>query len=328
MYWSSEFRDVENICYTAKHIKSVLCIIKETFEKDYFDIFLETCAGRIVSSSNFNKLKKTFGVISSGKNINQKFTDNYKSIIKSAIKDFESDREIYKEILDKEYLEEYEDDAAAFKSGVLKSKCPIIRKTLLNKRAKDLDSYRYNFNTADPNWLLKIVSNICDFAAEYKKNYNSDIYENIQSFEDLKMYPLDTEDYTAYGVIGGGIKSHMLYKAYPEIFPNRSRDAIWALWYLSKKKTFDCETDSEFLMIDTKASITQQNYFYPYRLFAYYAFEVYKLLKNMAIKYGLEIDVNYRYVIVDSFLKFIADENSDEINFLKSQIKDGGRGLA
>lgn len=120
----------------------------------------------------------------------------------------------------------------------------------------------------------------------------------------------------------------MLYKVHPAIFPNRNRSAIWALWYLTNKETFGCKTDSEFLMIDFSKNIVQQNYFYPYQLFAFYAFEIYKMLRDKATEYNAYIDTDYRYVIVDAFLEFIAMEHDDEIAFLKSQIRDGGMGYA
>ena len=327
MYENPDFKDVEDVCYESAHVENVVSVIKKNFD-GYFERFLETCAGSVPSTLDFYKLREKFNVSYSGKNVERKFSGNYKNLIISAIKDFESDREDYETILNKEFLEEYDDDPNAFKSQILKNKCPIIRKTLNSKNVEELKKYKMDFNQAAPKLLLTVVENICKFADEYKKNYNSSIYESAKSFEDLKMEVLDTESCTAYKVIGGGIKTQMLYKVYPGMFPYRSRDAIWAFWYLSGKETLDCEMSSEFLMIDTKNSVTRHNYFYPYRLFSWYAFVIYKFLKNEAVKYGVEIDVNYRYVIVDKFLQFVADEHRDEINFFKSQIKDGGVGYA
>ncbi len=173
-----------------------------------------------------------------------------------------------------------------------------------------------------------MVYNLCVFGNEYANEYNSDTYEDVKTYKDLGVELLDTDEYTYYGVIGGGIKTHMLFKIYPGLFPNRSRNAIWALWYLTGKQTFGCKTDSEFLMIDVNKSITQQNYFYPYQLFAYYAFEIYKMLRDKAEEMGAYIDTEYRYVIVDKFLDFVADEHEEEISFLKAQIRDGGMGFA
>lgn len=98
------------------------------------------------------------------------------------------------------------------------------------------------------------------------------------------------------------------YKNYPEVFSSRSRLAVWALWYLVGKEKFGCEMDSEFLMIDLKKNSTQQNYFYPYELFEFYALQIYLLIKEAAKLLGVEVSSKYRFVYVDAFLSFIALE--------------------
>ena len=77
-------------------------------------------------------------------------------------------------------------------------------------------------------------------------------------------------------------------------------------------------------MIDTKNVITQNNYFYPYHIFSYYAYILYKQLRRKAEEMELYIDTHYRYVIVDKFLAFIADCNKDVIEQLSHQINIGG----
>lgn len=319
---------IEDICYDMKHIRKVVLEIKKNFEK-YFNDFILTAAGAEISSEDFEKLKKNLGIQSSDKHKNKNLKANYKNIIVESINDFEKDRKKYLDIFDEELLEEYQDDPAFFKSKILKNECPIIHSTIYNKRAKELDKYRAEFSRADANEMLNVVEALCSFGNEYMNDiYDRKSYEDITDYEELAMYPMDTDKLTVYGVIGGGIKSHMLFKVYPEVFPNRSRNAIWALWFLSSKKTFDCLMDSEFLMIDIRKSITQQNYFYPYELFSFYAFEIYKMLRDKAIELDAYIDIEYRYVIVDEFLSFVANKHDEEISFLKAQIRDGGLGYA
>lgn len=319
---------IEDICYDMKHVKEVVLEIKSNFEK-YFNEFLLTEAGVGVSKEDFEKLKKNFGIQSDEKQNKKNKGISFKNIIAESINDFEKDRKKYQDIFDEELLEEYQDDPAFFKSKILKNECPIIHSTLFNKKAKELDKYRRAFSVADANEMLNVITALCSFGNEYMNDiYDRATYEQIANYEELEMYPMDTDELTVYGVIGGGIKSHMLFKVYPETFPNRSRSALWALWYLSGKKKFGCVMDSEFLMIDTKKSITQQNYFYPYELFSYYAFEIYKMLRDKATELGAYIDIEYRYVIVDQFMNFVANKHDDETAFLKSQIKDGGMGYA
>lgn len=327
MYTRMDNSGVEDICYEQEHVEKVLTAIKQNFGQ-HFDRFLYSSGGKGISIENIQGLQKKLGIEVQKKRKNSDLTENYKTIIREAIDDFEKDREDYQKIFRQGWLEDLDEDADVFKSKTLRNECPIIRKTLANRRAKELDKYRASFSLADADWLLRVVYNLCVFGDEYQENYDPNTYEDAETYQDLDMELLDTDDYTAYGVIGGGIKTHMLYKVHPALFPNRSRSAIWALWYLTNKETFGCQTDSEFLMIDLSKKIVQQNYFYPYQLFAFYAFEIYKMLRDKATEYNAYIDPDYRYVIVDAFLEFIAMEHDDEIAFLKSQIRDGGMGYA
>ena len=327
MYTRMDNSGVEDICYDQEHVAKVLEAIKKNFDQ-YFLSFLVSTGGKDISLENVYDLQKKLGIEASQKRKQKDLTENYKFIIRESIDDFEKDREDYQKIFRQGWLEDLDEDADVFKSKTLRNECPIIRKTLANRRAKELDKYRVSFSQADADWLLRVVSNLCVFGDKYQEDYDPNTYEDAQTYQDLDLGLLDTDDYTAYGVIGGGIKTHMLYKVHPAIFPNRSRSAIWALWYLTNKATFGCKTDSEFLMIDLSKNIVQQNYFYPYQLFAFYAFEIYKMLRDKATEYNAYIDPDYRYVVVDAFLEFIAMEHDDEIAFLKSQIRDGGMGYA
>jgi len=327
MYTRIDNSGVEDVCYEQAHVEKVLHAIKKNFD-EHFNRFLDSTGGKGVSLESIQELQKKFGIEVQEKKKNRDLTANYKAIIREAIEDFEKDRGDYQKIFRQNWLEDLDEDADVFKSKVLKNECPIIRKTLANKKAKELDRYRVSFSLADADWLLSVVYNLCVFGDAYKKSYDPNTYEDAETYEDLNLSLLDTDDYTAYGVIGGGIKTHMLYKVHPSLFPNRSRSAIWALWYLTDKESFGCKTDSEFLMIDLDKNIVQQNYFYPYQLFAFYAFEIFKLLRGKAKELNVDIDPEYRYVIVDAFLEFIAMEHDEEIAFLKSQIRDGGMGYA
>ncbi|MFP7442923.1 hypothetical protein SFC50_04390 [Bacillus infantis] len=320
--------DIEEVCYEPDHMKQVTQEIKKKFNY-YFDLYLETEAGSKITTEKLMEIAAALGSTQTPKI--KKVTDKgkvLKSIIKEEIHSFEKNQESYLEIMDDEMLEEHEEDPPNFKNNVLKYHCPIINGTLQNKRAKELDKYRAEFRRADPNKLLSVVTNLSNFAIEYIENiYDEETYDDIQSLDELGFSPLDTSEYTAFGVIGGGIKSHLVYKTNPAVFPNRSREAIWALWYLTNKKSFDCQEDSEFLMIDTEKSITQQNFFYPYELFTFYAFQIYKMMKEEAEKLDVYLNPDYRYVFVDSFLSFVAKMHNEEINFLKRMFKEDGYGF-
>ena len=160
-------------------------------------------------------------------------------------------------------------------------------------------------------------------ANEWKNDwYEEQNFEKIDSCEELDYHQLDNEEYTAFGVIGGGIKSHFIFKLYPEMYPNRSREAVWALYYLSSKKKFGCKEDSQFLMINTNEGTTQQNYFYPYGLFAFYALRIFNKLKELYTRSDISLPSEYRFVPVDDFLTYVARTHQTEINILKQNSKN------
>jgi hypothetical protein len=326
MYRGHEDRNVEKVCYEHDHIRKVLKIIKENFSS-YFNDFINNEAITGISEEKIKNIISSLGIESYVKKTIYNKEQNFKNILALGLYEFEKDRKKYLDIFDKESLEEYRDDPSAFKSKTLRHECPIINSTLQNVRAKALDKYRQDYNLADANELLKVVINLYNFAENYVVNaYDPVSYDNIIDYSKLFFSELDTESCTVYGVIGGGIKSQMLYKLYPSVFPNRSRMSIWALWYLTNKQAIDCKMDSEYLMIDIKNTISQQNYFYPYELFAFYAHQIFQYINEEAKKIEVYINPEFRYVVVDSFLDCISNTHIEEINLLMSQIKESDNG--
>lgn len=320
MFNTVKDQSVEEICFDSTHVKNVVAELKSNFDS-YFHLFIETSAGIIPSYESFFKLSQKFGTTPITANRN--FSESFKNIFAKSIDAFEKDREKYIRIFDADILEEYEDDPATFKSVVLRNECPIIHGTLMAKNAKELDNYRRCFKLSNPNLLLEVVKNLYNFGKEYsEKSYLKTNYESLENYTELEMHFMDTDNCTYYGVIGGGIKTLMLYKVYPSLFSSRSKNAIWALYYLTSKKNFGCKMDSEFLIIDIKHSVTKQNYFYPYELFHYYAYEIFKMLNNKAKDMDVFINPEYRYVIVDTFFEFITKLHESEISELSKLFKE------
>lgn len=322
---ADDVNGVEAICYDQKHQKKVLEVITSEFEK-VFPKFIETEAGQLISENEFLQLQGMFKVFVDKKRIVKDRKANFTAVILKSIEEFKKDRQKYIDLLDPELLEE-DDDYPSFKNKTLKNECPIIHSTLFSQ-IEELKEYKIKFNAAAPKDLYDVVSNLSQFSRDYYSSYDETAYQNITSYEELGLSVLETsgDTYTAYGVIGGGIRSHILYKNHPECFPNRSQWALWALWFLSNNETFGCEMESEFLMIDLKQNITQQNYFYPYDLFTFYAYHIYKLLNNKAAELGVEIDPAYKYVVVNEFLNYVTNLHAEDISLLRRQIPNGGLG--
>jgi hypothetical protein len=309
--------DIEEICYEQDHIDKVWEEMKQIIP-EYFQRYIDTEGGHSIQDSEAEKLAEKFGSTSKPKSKSKDTKKILERLIKESIDDFNKERQPYLDILDLESLEEYKHDVNSFKNTVLKNQIPIIRKTLQNKQAKELDKFRAAFNAAQPGHLFEVTSNIIKLANDWKNDcYDGKEFEKIENCDDLGYYDLDEEGYTAFGVIGGGIKSEFIFKLFPEMYPSRSREAVWALYYLSSKKKFGCKEDSQFLMINADEGTTQQNYFYPYGLFAFYALRIYYILKELYAKHGISMPIEYRFVAVDNFLSFVARSHQDEINVLK-----------
>jgi len=309
--------DIEEICYEQEHIDKVWDEIKQVIIT-YFQQYIDTEGGHSIQDSDAEKLAEKFGSSSKPTGKAKDAKKILERLLKETIADFEKERQPYLDILDLESLEEYKYDVNSFKNTVLKNQIPIIRKTLQNKQAKELDKFRVAFNNAQPGHLFEVTSNIVKLANEWKNDwYDAREFEQLDTCEDLGYYDLDAEGFTAYGVIGGGIKSHFIFKLFPEMYPSRSREAVWALYYLSNKKKFGCKEDSQFLMINADEGTTQQNYFYPYGIFAFYALRIFNVLKELYAKNGVSLPIEYRFVAVDGFLSFVSRSHQNEINVLK-----------
>lgn len=317
MYTHSEEKSVEKVCFENEHICKNIELTNKQFEK-YFSEFIESGNNSALTHEKLEQMAENFGIDTPETKVN--ITERYNKIINEAIAEFEKDREKYLAIMNKDVLEAYEEDVNYFKEKVLRNECPVIHSTLQNKKAKQLDKYRKDFNIAKANELLEVVANLCNFSERYIENNKNNAFTNVKNYKELELDILDTDEYTAYGVIGGGIKSMLLYKMYPEFFSYRSREAIWSLWYLTNKEVLDCTMDSEFIMIDTNKTITQQNYFYPYCLFSFYALNIFYLLNQKAKEYNVVIPIKYRYVIVDAFMSFVARTHQEEIDLYTRNI--------
>jgi hypothetical protein len=249
-----------------------------------------------------------------------------KQAFEAAIGNWERDRAAYVQLFHLGTLEEYEDDPNSFKSD-LRTRCPIIRRCL-NSSAKEMKKYKISFNSSTGRELLDVTRNIVVFGNEYVNHFNNKKHEAATAVKELQLGELLSEDYSVYGVIGGGIKSHFLYSLHPQAFSNRSQNAIWALYFLTEKKDFGFSDGSEFLMVDAneERSTAQQNYHYPYDLFAYYALCLHKMLKEACAKKGIALDNSKRYCYVDGFVDHIAARHGSEINCLKGTGEYGFEG--
>ena len=150
--------------------------------------------------------------------------------------DFDRDNEKYLDLFAPEALEDFAYDPAGFKNA-LAARCPIIHNSLYAV-ADFMKDYKEAFRRTGGPRLLEVTTNIVEFARTYASSWDGNWPLRADHPTDLRMSELDTEKYTAFGVIGGGIRSEFLYQLYPTIFPNRSRSAIWAMYFLVRHNNY------------------------------------------------------------------------------------------
>lgn len=240
----------------------------------------------------------------------------WKSNLARLVTPWEEEHPAYVAFLDLEALQERKDDPNAFK-GALHSQCPIIRRSL-NSPAEETKKYKKDFSRGRGQDPRTKTINIVSFGEQYVQHFDDAAYENAEEVEELGLAELQKEGSVVYGVIGGGIRSHFLYMLHPRAFPNRSRKAVWALYFLSGQQDFGFHDGSEFLMINRKKSSTLQNYHYPYDLFAFYSLKVYGMLKEAYAELKTSLRNDRRYVYLDAFFNFIHDHHQRDINAIQT----------
>lgn len=168
---------VESICYEQDHQGKVLKAISGEFEK-VFPGFIESEAGQLISQDDFIRLQHNFKVTVDKKKAAKNQRENYISVIRKSIDEFEKNRKKYCTLLDPEMLEEYAEDYNDFKATTLKLECPIIHATLFTDR-DELKQYKMDFKAAAPKRLYDVVFNLSEFSRKYAASYDEETYQNI-----------------------------------------------------------------------------------------------------------------------------------------------------
>ncbi|MBN2003835.1 MAG: hypothetical protein JXA21_10795 [Anaerolineae bacterium] len=236
-------------------------------------------------------------------------------VFQQRIEEYEKEREVYRDYLDLEALEEYEFDPNAFKSHTRK-RCPIIRRCLMSKD-EVMKAYKRSFNDTSGRAMLDTVRNIAEFGREYVSTFDDDEHENAAKYSDLGLEPLNEAGLQCLGVIGYGIQSSLLFGQYARCFAHRSQNAVWSLYFLSGRKEFGLQEGSEFLMVDRTHGTCEQNFFYPAELFGFYALWAYVLLESACQDHKVAFDPHYRYVYLSAFCDHVAERHREDINTYK-----------
>jgi hypothetical protein len=147
--------------------------------------------------------------------------------LQKGIADFDKGFPAYQKYLNPVLLNEYEYDAAAFKTQT-RHKCPIIR-YCMQSTAEVMHSYQVAFVASNGRTLLDCVQTLVKFSANYEATFSHSTHENITDPDQFALDNLDFVPHYVPGVIGYGIQSTLLYMQKPYAFAHRVQVAMWSL---------------------------------------------------------------------------------------------------
>lgn len=232
-------------------------------------------------------------------------------LFKERIKNYEKEQKKYSEYLNPSALREFDYDPNAFKSHTRKN-CPIIRRCLMSQD-EVMKDYKMSFGMVTGRQLLDSVRLISEFGMSYVVGFDDEAHEDAAHYNDLRLEILNEPEYGTRGVIGYGVQSSLLFGLYARHFAHRSQNAVWSLYFLSGRKSFGLEDESEFLMVEPKRGRCEQNYFYPAELFGFYALQVFLLLKSSCSDLGISLRDRHRYTYLSTFCDHVAESNREII---------------
>ncbi len=252
------------------------------------------------------------------------------SALTRAVAEYEPEADQYREFFDVERLAEFrQDDPDAFKTELSK-KCPVIRQTLMSPLT-DLKEWKIKYRAAKSATLLATFEHLRALADGYLATHGAEAdFDGYDDPEDFAMEDFNEETTGVPGVIGGGIKSALVYRLEPRVFAPRSTSALFGLYFLTEEKSYRLRSEtSEFIMVDDKRlgrddgwknrfnMKVAQNYWYPYELFVFYAMRLWRLLRAACTEKGHALDPAFRFVYVQAFLDHVCQENAEALKVLK-----------
>jgi hypothetical protein len=269
-------------------------------------------------------LKKSgaFKVKTSAPDIRKKLSE----IFEDGLHNYQKEDGKYKKFFHADSMQEFEDedDPKAFKSS-LSTKVPIILKAR-NSRAEMMQEWRTRFATSKASDVYAIFFNLITFMNEFTEETSVKDFSEIDDIENLENFVVlnEDDDYNVPGVIGMGIKSSVLYFLNAKYFLCANKNTLFGYYFLSDCDSFRLPSGSnEFIMIRdgrpemnrkyNQNMLIDQNYWYPYDLFLLYSLRSFRLLKQLCAKYKYNLNEEYRFVHLNTFMAQICNIKSDLI---------------
>lgn len=274
-----------------------------------------------ILEKNFKVLwTETFGILDEGELMVGNFRvvkDNKKEIneLKAKIAAVEREIEEYSRECHENFSEDnliiMEDDLDAFKNYVFGEKLWTVRSSLHDMSNPELDRYRDSFDNATPREIYTCVKTILEKSREYVTDVFPKIdLRRILTIDELKLDYLNGEDVLLTGVIGLGIRSELLHRMYPQVFPIMTRRSLWGMFFFTDAGEFVVDENR-----DGKSRTSHQwNYEYP--RFCFYSNFLTLLMEQHMNKYGIKLNNELRYGYLNLMLVEYAKKHKSEIDKL------------
>lgn len=316
--WTEDKAEWKDIVEPA-HIAKVRKAIDANFAR-----YFETLTRPAVPQGNdlFERLGEKFKVAPSKKPLPASKPDA--SAFVDAIAAYSKKAQRYRNFFTQDILTEFRNDDPDEFQSQLRKKCPVIL-GLVQSKSDDLKEWRIKYKQTSSPELLEVFENLINFAADYDNDAGKEAsYSKYVDHGEFQVDDFDTEEMSILGVIGGGIKSTVLYHLNPRVFPERSDAAMFALFFLTDKSPFSLRSKtSEFLQIDDRKLgrdvnlKMDHNYWYGYPLFCSYAMQVARRLEDACRTVHIDFDVEHRYVYVDAYFDHICEVHADELKVMR-----------
>lgn len=243
--------------------------------------------------------------------------DNKKDIgkLKDKIKKMEAEVMEYKsecfQYFNSNIMEVMLEDLGAFKHNIFGEKLWTVRSSLHDMSNHELDRYRDSFDNATPREIYLCVKNILEKTKDYVENiFPTKRLSNVQTIEELKLDFLNDDEMLLVGVIGLGIRSELLHRMYPAVFPIMTRRSLWGMFFLTNQNEFIVDENYQ------GKSRTSHEWNYDYARFCFYTNFLTNIMETYLNKYKIKMDQSIRFGYLNLMLVAYSSKHQAEIDEL------------
>jgi hypothetical protein len=244
---------------------------------------------------------------------NKKEIENLKKLIFQMEQQVKEYRDEFHRFFNIDFIEAIEQDLSAFKNEIFAKKLWTVKSALYDHSNPELERYRDSFDNATPRDIYEHVRRILNTSKNYVENVFPNInLKTILNINSMKLDFINDKEMLMTGVIGLGIRSEMLHRLYPGVFPIMTRRSLWGMYFLTEQDEFVVDENRD------GKSRTSHQWNYEYDRFCFYCNFLMNIMENYLSKYKINIKPEIRFGYINLLLVEFADKFKDKINELYS----------